>query len=30
MKIVSLVWKQLEDLMRKTDLIDYYIRIDSF
>jgi hypothetical protein len=30
MKIVSLVWKQLEDLLRKTDLIDYYIRIDSF
>jgi len=30
MKIASLVWKQLEDLLRKTDLVDYYIRIDSF
>jgi hypothetical protein len=30
MEIISLVWKQLKDLLRDTDMVDYYIRIDNF
>jgi len=30
MEIISLVWKQLEDLLRDIDLVDYHIMICSF